>query len=183
MLPLASCVMFHFEKELFSETLRNWRMLVHLIFAFVGSFRVLYCNGPKIDLLDGRLPVEDVPINVRSSIFNGIPPIWDWWILNVGHLNDGHRLLRTQAWAITAKDGDVAFFQWIIAWYVRKKIGVGKFWNFLHSRNAGLDSGGTMWWRNCISPDTTKRGLLWVNGYFRLHFTTVNVEQIVHFPH
>ena len=30
MLPLASCMMSHFETELSSERFNNWRMLVHL---------------------------------------------------------------------------------------------------------------------------------------------------------
>ena len=125
-----------------------------------------------------------VPINVGFSIFNNILPIRDWWSfhLNDGHLNNGHWLIRTQAWAISAKDWDMTFFHWSIAWYVSKKIGVSKFWGSLHSRNASFDGGGTMWRRNRISPNTTKGRLLWINGHFRWHFIFVSVEQIVHFP-
>ena len=120
------------------------------------------------------------PINVRCSIFYEILPIRDWAF---GHLNNGHWFIsRTQAWAISAKDWDVAFFQWIIAWYVRKKIGVGKCWGSLHSWNASFDGGGTMWRRNRINPNTTKGRILWINGYFRWHFITVGVELVVHFP-
>ena len=106
-------------------------------------------------------------------------PIRDWWAF---HLNNGDWLIWTQAWAVFAKDWDIAFFQWRIAWNVCKKVGVSNCWDFLHSRNASFDGGGTMWRCNRIRPDMSKRRLLWINGYFRWYFIIVGVEQIVHFP-
>ena len=151
------------------------RMLPHL--RVVVTLRLLHCSSPKVDCCE--VSIARVPINVCCSIFNEILPIRDRWAFN---LDNGHWLIRTQAWAISVKDWDVAFFQWSIAWYVRKNIGVGKFWGSLHSWNASFDGWGTVWWRNRICSNTTKRRLLWVKGYFRWHFITVDVEQIVHFP-
>ena len=76
MLPLVSCVMSHFEKEnkLSSEHLNNWRMLVHLNgIRQVDILKFISVHGPKMDTLDGVTP--RIPVNVRCSIFNDIPPI------------------------------------------------------------------------------------------------------------
>lgn len=117
--------------------------------------------------------------------------IWDCQWASI-MMNSGHWLIQTQAWAISEKDWNMAFFQWCIARYVRKKIGMCKFWGSLHSRNASFDGGWPMWRRNRISPNTTKGPLVesglgrlvWirVNGYFRSHFKIVCVKQIVRFP-
>ena len=89
-------------------------MLVHL--QEIAILRLLYCTRPKMNRPDGVIP--RVPINVRCSIFNDILPIRDWDFHWHRHLNDnGHWLIQTpsQAWAISAENGDVAFFQWSIA--------------------------------------------------------------------
>ena len=157
-------------------------MLVHLREVEAGILYVLQCNGPKTDpWVEVTTEIPPVPKNVRCSVFNDIPPIcqWDWWLF---HLNNGHWLIRTQARAISAKEWDVAFFQWSIAWYICKKIGVCKCWISLHPRNASFDGGESMWRRYRISLDTTKARLIWIKGYFRWHFIILGVEQIVHFP-
>ena len=105
-------------------------MFIHLRQGAVGYILHLDYGGPKMDRLDGV--VHRVPVDVPCSIFNDIRPIRDWWIfhlndghwlfwtrawairLNGGHLNNGHWLIRTQAWAISAKDRNVAIFQWSI---------------------------------------------------------------------
>ena len=68
-------------------------MIVHLI--GVVSIRM-----PKMDHYHAVEGVETlIPINIRCSIFNEILPIPDWW-----SENNGHWLIRTQAWATSAKD-------------------------------------------------------------------------------
>ena len=167
--------MSHLEKNYPLNT-RIIGELIHL--KEVTLFRIIQWSGPKIDPLDGIFPRR--PISVHCSIFNRISPIRGvWWGF---HQNDSHWLIWTQAWAISAENWDTAFFQWSITWYVRKKIGVGKFWVFLHYRNASLNGGETAWLRNRIRSDTTKRRLLWIKGYFGRHFRIVGVKLIVHFP-
>ena len=86
-------------------------MLVHLRPIVVLRLHSLQCSGPNIDRLDGC--IARGPINVRSSIFNEILPIrdfWDW--ASDGQLNNGHWLIRTQAWAISA---NVVISQWSFA--------------------------------------------------------------------
>ena len=104
MLPLVSCVMSHFKRELSSEHFNNWIMLVHLRVG--ANFRNLYRRLTKIDRLDGV--VANVPINVCCPVFNEIPPIWDcqWGQPEWGQWgqNDGHWLLRTQTWVISTKE-------------------------------------------------------------------------------
>ena len=124
--------MSHFERELFFEQMKYWKMLDHLQADVI--LRIHYCRGTQMDLPDGIVP--HVPKNVRRSVFNDIPPIQDWWVF---HLNNGHWLIRTQACAISAKDWDVAFIQWSIAWYICKKIS-GKCW---HSPTSKF----IVWWR------------------------------------
>ena len=184
--------MSHCKRELSFKHLNNLRMFVHLQPVAFSLLRILLCKGPKIDFplnVDGPvvlrvrvdISIRGAPKIVLCSIFNEILPIGDFdRLMNV--LNNGHWLIRPQVRAISAKDWDVAFFQWSFAWFVRKKFGVGKFWVSLHSRNASFNGGGAMWRRNRISPDTTKGRLLWINGYFRWYFMTVVVEQIVYFP-
>ena len=65
--------MSHFESELFSEHLNNWRMLVYLEAG--RFFHHINCIGSKINRRDASPPV--VPKQVHSSISNGIPPIRD----------------------------------------------------------------------------------------------------------
>ena len=161
-------------------------MLVHLLLEIIPpavyiGHRPQAQAGAKTDRRDGA--TIRVPIKVLCSIFNVVPPIRDWWVSMIdGHLNDSHWLLRTQAWTISTKEWDVGvFFQWSIAWHVREKIGVDKCRGSLHSRNASLDRGGTMWGRDRIGPNTTKRRILRINSNFWWHFIIVDVEQIVHF--
>ena len=73
MLLLVSCVMSHFERELFFDQMKYWKMLVHL--HGVVTLRIHRCSGPKMDRPDG-IGVR-VPQNVRCSVFNEIPPIRD----------------------------------------------------------------------------------------------------------
>ena len=155
--------------ELSSEHFNNLRTLAHLE---RGNFRDLRRKSVKIDGLDGCKP--RVPTNVGCSIFNDIRPIRDWW--EGFHMNNSHWVIRTQTWAISAKDWDVAFFQWSFTWCVREKIGVRKRWVSLHSRDTSFNRNGTMWRCNRISPDTTKWRLLWISGYFRWNFIIVRVE-------
>jgi hypothetical protein len=107
MFPLVSFVMTHCKRKLSFEHLNNWRMFVHL--QPVGILRFLPCSAEKIDFPDGV--IAPVPKKVRCSIFNEINPIRDFDrhlnYLNV--LNNGHWLIRTQAWTISAKEWDVAF--------------------------------------------------------------------------
>ena len=87
--------MSHFEIELSSEHLNNWRMIVHLEGLKVTK---LVC-GPAAEIKIDRVSPR-VPINVHCSIFNDILPILDW-----SSLINGHWLIRTQAsWAVSAKD-------------------------------------------------------------------------------
>ena len=158
----------------------EWLAIVHLRVVVDEAFilRFLHCQWLKTDVLEGKS--SRAPKNVRCSIFNEILPIRDWWTFN---LNDGHWLIRTQAWAISVKGWDVAY-QWIFAWYVRKHmyIDADKCWVALRFRNGSFDGDGTMWRHNRINPNTTKGRLLRIKGFFRWHFTTVGVEQIVYFP-
>ena len=137
------------------------------------------CWGQKIDRLAGIIPRR--PIIAQCSIFNEILPIREQW---VSHLNDGHSPIRIhwEDWAISAKNWDVAVFQWSIVCCVRKKINIGKCCVSFNSRNASFDGVKTKWRRNIISPDATKGRLIWINGYLRWHFITVGVELIVDFP-
>ena len=81
-------------------------MFVHLQPVFV--LRYLPCSGAKIDFPEGvRIRA---PKNVLCSIFNEILPMGDF-DRHMNVLNNGHWFIRTQAWAISAKDWDVAFFQ------------------------------------------------------------------------
>ena len=73
MLLLVSCVMSHFERELFFEQMKYWKMLDHLQADVI--LRIHYCRGTQMDLPDGIVP--HVPKNVRRSVFNDIPPIQD----------------------------------------------------------------------------------------------------------
>ena len=74
----------------------------------VVSLRILQVEsiGPKIDLPNGVRESVHGPKNVRCSIFNEILPIRNWYFgdTNTRHLNNGHWLIRTQAWAISVKD-------------------------------------------------------------------------------
>ena len=161
-------------KENYPLNTSRIRIFVHLL--VILHFRLLRCSGEKID---GVQLIPCVPINVRCSIFNEIPPIRDWWGF---HLNDCHWLIRTQAWAISMKEWDLAFFQWGIACCVCEKVWIDKCWFSLHSRNTLFDGGGTIWRCKIINPDTSKGRLIWIKGYFRWDFIIVGVEQIVHFP-
>ena len=95
-LPSESCVMSHFEIELSFERLNNG-MVIHLKPGVCLGRND--CIGPKMDLPD-RVILR-VPKKVSCSIFNDILPIRDRWIF---HLNNCHWLIRTQTWAICAKD-------------------------------------------------------------------------------
>ena len=50
-----------------------------------------------------------------------------------------------------------------------------KCWGSLDSRNASFNGSDTMGQRNSISPDTTKGGFLWINGYFRRNLIMVGI--------
>ena len=182
MLPIVSCAMSHFKRELSSEHFSNWIMVVHLRDGGSFKFRTVYRSMPKVHRLDGVL--HSVPINIRCPVFNEIPPIWDcqWGQPEWGQWiqNDGHWLLRTQTWVISTKEWDVVFFQWSIAWYVREKFGIGNCWRSLHFWNASFDGGRTVWGQNRIGLDTTKGRFFWIEGYFRWQFIVVGVEEIVY---
>ena len=53
-------------------------------------------GGIKIDRFKVAVVTATPPINVPCTIFNEIPSIRDWW-----SENNGHWLIRTQAWAAT----------------------------------------------------------------------------------
>ena len=79
-LPSASCVMYHFERDLSFEHLNNWRIVqvIHLI--FVVYFGNIHSCVIKNDSRMGATPgpkVGTVPIKGPCSIFNDILPIRD----------------------------------------------------------------------------------------------------------
>ena len=70
-------------------------MVIYLLGGvFLGRIHSIEIKKNRLDRI-----IAHVPINVRCSIFNEILPIGDWW-----SSNNGHWLIRAQAWAIRGKD-------------------------------------------------------------------------------